>query len=146
VALIGVAASAAVTLGAAMARRDAEQQLLAIGVEFQQALRSYAGVPVGAVMPTGGRGPRSLEDLLKDPRVPGIRRHLRKLYADPLTGRNEWGVVTDSQGFIAGVYSLSQGKPIQQSGFTSQEAAFEEATTYHDWVFGLPAAMSGAPR
>ena len=67
VALIGVAASAAVTLGAAMARRDAEQQLLAIGVEFQQALRSYAGVPVGAVMPTGGRGPRSLEDLLKDP-------------------------------------------------------------------------------
>ena len=140
IALIGVAASAAVSLGATMARRDAEQQLLAIGAEFQQALRSYAGVPAGAVIPTGGRGPRSLEDLLKDPRVPGVRRHLRQLYADPLTGKTEWGLVTDNQGYIAGVYSLAEGKPIKRSGFDAQWLDFDEAESYRDWTFGLPIA------
>jgi len=137
VALISIAATAAVSLGATMARRDAERELLAIGVEFQQALRSYAGVPVGAVTPTSGHGPRTLEDLLKDPRVPGIRRHLRQLYADPLTGKSEWGLVRDAQGRIAGVHSLAEGTPIRQSGFEPQLTAFENAESYRQWVFGL---------
>jgi type II secretory pathway pseudopilin PulG len=135
VALIGVAAGAAVSLGATMARRHAEQQLLAVGAEFQQALRSYAGVSVGAVMPPGARGPRSLNDLLKDPRVPGVRRHLRQLYADPLTGKSEWGLLTDSQGFIAGVYSLAEGTPMKRSGFAPEWSAFDEAASYRQWVF-----------
>lgn len=137
VALISIAATAAVGLGATMARRDAERELLAIGAEFQQALRSYAGVPVGAVPPTMGQGPRALEDLLKDPRVPGIRRHLRQLYADPLTGKREWGLVMDAQGRIAGVHSLAEGKPIRQAGFEPQLAALENAESYRQWVFGL---------
>ncbi len=135
IAILGIASSAAVTLGAQMGRRDAEQQLMAIGAEFQQALRGYAGVPLGA------RGPRSLEELLKDPRVPGIRRHLRQLYADPLTGKAEWGLVTDSQGFIVGIHSLADGTPIKQNGFDPAQAGFEEARSYRDWVFGLPGAV-----
>ena len=137
IALIGLAASAALSVGATMARRDAEQQLLAIGGEFQQALRSYAGVPVGAMAPVVGRGPRSLEDLLKDPRVPGVRRHLRQVYADPLTGNNEWGLVVDNQGFITGVHSLAQGMPIRQTGFEAPWAGFEDAHGYGQWVFGF---------
>jgi type II secretory pathway pseudopilin PulG len=138
VALISIAATAAVTLGVVMARRDAERELLAIGAEFQQALRSYAGVPAGAATPISGRGPRSLEDLLKDPRVPGTRRHLRQLYADPLTGKTEWGLVLDAQGRVAGVHSLASGKPIRQAGFEPQFAALESADSYQQWVFGLP--------
>ncbi|ROZ79738.1 type II secretion system protein [Ramlibacter sp. WS9] len=141
VALISIAATAAVSLGATMARRDAERELLAIGAEFQQALRSYAGVPAGAVTPTMGQGPRTLDDLLKDPRVPGIRRHLRQLYADPLTGKSEWGLVLDAQGRIAGVHSLAEGKPIRQLGFGPQFAALENADTYRQWVFGLAGAV-----
>jgi type II secretory pathway pseudopilin PulG len=136
VALIGLAAAAAVNLGATMARRDAELQLLAVGAEFRQALHGYAGVPVGTAS-TAARGPRSLEDLLKDPRVPGLRRHLRQVYADPMTGRNEWGLMRDGQGFITGVYSLADGKPIKQSGFDPGWAAFEGSPGYADWVFGL---------
>jgi type II secretory pathway pseudopilin PulG len=148
VALISIAATAAVTLGATMARRDAERELLAIGAEFQQALRSYTGVPVAAAAATVGQGPRTLEDLLKDPRVPGIRRHLRQLYADPLTGKSEWGLILDAQGRIAGVHSLAQGKPIRRTGFEPQFAALENAETYGQWVFGLPAAVQagGAAR
>jgi type II secretory pathway pseudopilin PulG len=137
IALIGLAASAALSVGATVARRDAEQQLLAIGAEFQQALRSYAGVPVGAVAPSVGRGPRSLEDLVRDPRAPGVRRHLRQVYADPLTGKNEWGLIVDSQGFITGVHSLAHGMPIKQSGFDAPWAGFEDAQGYGQWVFGL---------
>jgi type II secretory pathway pseudopilin PulG len=138
IALISIAATTAVSLGATMARRDAELQLLAIGAEFQRALNSYAGVPLGAAAPVmPGRGPKSLEDLLQDSRAPGVRRHLRQVYADPLTGKSEWGLVKDSQGTITGVYSLAQGTPIKRSGFDAPWAGFEEAQGYGQWVFGF---------
>jgi type II secretory pathway pseudopilin PulG len=144
IALISIAATTAVSLGATIARRDAELQLLAIGADIQGALNSYAGVPPAAnapVMP--GRGPRSLEDLLKDPRAPGVRRHLRQLYADPLTGKSEWGLVKDSLGSITGVYSLAEGTPIKRSGFEAQRTGFDEASGYEQWVFGF--AQAGVP-
>lgn len=140
IALLGLLASASLSLGAAMARRDAERQLLAIGLEFQQALRSYAGVPPSATLPVAGRGPRTLEELLKDPRVPGTRRHLRQIYADPLTGRTDWGLVRDAQGHILGIHSMAQGLPIQRTAFEPTLASFEDAGSYHQWVFGLPMA------
>lgn len=138
IALLGIAASTSLSLGAAMARRDAERQLLAVGSEFQQALRSYAGVPVAAASAPASRGPQTLDDLLKDPRVAGTRRHLRQLYPDPLTGRAEWGIVRDAQGHILGIHSLADGRPLQRTGFDPQFAALEEAESYAHWVFGLP--------
>ncbi|HEY8357533.1 MAG TPA: type II secretion system protein [Ramlibacter sp.] len=149
VAVIGVAASSAVVLGTSMARRDAEQQLLAIGEEFQRALQTYAGLPPGvaargAGMP-GARGPRTLDDLLKDPRAPGIRRHLRQVYADPLTGRQEWGIVRDPDGHILGIHSLAPGRPIKRTEWPPQWAHFEEQESYAGWVFGVtaPARVPG---
>ena len=133
IAVIGLTASASLSLGANMARRDAEQQLLAIGLEFQAALRSYSG--------GSGQGPRELEDLLKDPRSLGIRRHLRQIYADPLTGQAEWGTVKDAAGTVIGVYSRAEGQPIRQTGFEPALASFGEADSYAQWVFGLPAAQ-----
>ena len=144
-AVIAVAATASVNLGAAMTRRQAERELLAIGMEFRQALHSYAGLPAGTGAPPGARGPRSLDDLLRDPRAPGVRRHLRKLYADPLTGKAEWGLVTDPQGFITGVHSLAEGRPIQRTGFAPVLASFEEAGDYRQWVFGLQAPALVTP-
>jgi type II secretory pathway pseudopilin PulG len=141
VTVIGVAASSAVVLGASLARRDAEQQLLAIGEEFQRALQTYAGLPAGAAagvaaMP-GVHGPRTLDDLLKDPRSPGVRRHLRQLYADPLTGKQEWGMVRDADGHILGIYSLAPGRPIKRTEWPPQWAHFEEQESYAGWVFGV---------
>lgn len=140
IAVVGIAAAGAVSLGATVARRDAEQQLLAIGAEFERALVSYAGLPPGTAAssaPAGVRGPRELDDLLKDSRVPGVKRHLRKLYADPLTGKAEWGVVRDSQGFITGVHSLAEGRPIKRSDWPVAWAHFEEQESYGRWVFGF---------
>jgi hypothetical protein len=87
-----------------------------------------------AVRVAGG-GPRQLEDLLVDRRAGGVRRHLRKIYADPLTGRLEWGLVKHPDGSIAGVFSLAPGTPIKQGGFDAHRAAFESAKRYSDWTF-----------
>jgi hypothetical protein len=140
VAVVGAGSAFSVSIGTSLARREAERQLLDAGLAFQVALRSYAGP--GA---TRG-GPASLDDLLKDPRAPGLRRHLRRIPHDPLTGRAEWGVVRDAQGGIVGVYSLASTRPIQQDNFPAVLQGFEGADAYRQWVFGLPAAAASGRR
>lgn len=139
IAVLGIVAGNTVSLGSQISRRDAEQSLLVIGGEFEAALRSYAGIG-NALNAPNARGPRALEDLLKDPRSALVRRHLRQIYADPLTGKAEWGLVKDASGAIVGVYSLAEGLPIKRSSFEARQAHFEEALTYQAWIFGLPEA------
>ena len=115
-----------------MQRRVAEEELLAVGSEFRLALISYSNAtPVGQPV-----APQSLQDLLKDPRYPNIRRHLRKLYFDPLTGKQQWGTVMsiDGKGII-GIYSLSTATPIKIGNFEMEFQNFEGKTSYADWVF-----------
>jgi type II secretory pathway pseudopilin PulG len=87
--------------------------------------------------------PASLEALLKDERFPGIRRHLRKVFVDPMTGKAEWGLVQVS-GRIVGIHSLSTAVPIKQAGFEGDEQAFTGAQSYAEWIFG-PLAQMSAP-
>jgi type II secretory pathway pseudopilin PulG len=138
IAVIGVAAAATLQLGSLMQRRAAEEELLAIGTEFRAALISYANAtPVG--QPST---PPTLQALLKDPRYPNIRRHLRKLYFDPLTGKQEWGTVMSIDGKgIAGIYSLSTARPIKIGNFDAQFLNFADKTSYADWVFTPIAAV-----
>jgi type II secretory pathway pseudopilin PulG len=132
VAIIAVAAAAALQIGAVAQRRAAEDELLGIGLEFKAAIRSYfETTPVG--MPTGA--PRRLEDLLRDPRFPGVKRHLRKIYSDPLTGSNDWGIVRSDDGGILGVYSKAQGVPIRQENFPDEFFHFKHGQSYKRWVF-----------
>ncbi len=146
VAISAWAASAALQLGALAGRRDAERALLAAGFELEQALYSYAGVPwPNGAPPTDPqtlrwRGPREMDELLRDPRVAGVRRHLRRLRSDPMTGQLQWGILRDHSNHIVGFYSLAHGRPIQQTAFDPPRAHFESADSYQRWVFGLPVA------
>jgi len=88
--------------------------------------------------------PASLEDLLKDERFPGIRRHLRKVFVDPMTGKAEWGLVQVS-GRIVGIHSLSTAVPIKQAGFEGDEQAFTGAQSHAEWIFGPLAQMPVPP-
>lgn len=136
-AVVGVAASASLNQGTAMTRRDTEAQLLSIGTEFERALESYA-----AASPPGGlRGPMALEELLRDPRMPGLHRHLRALRPDPLSGKSDWGLRRGFAGEIIGVYSLADGQPIRRQGFGTGRAHFDDAQRYSDWVFAARAGM-----
>ena len=140
VASIGLLSASSLSIGSQVTRRDAERELLAIGAEFEQALKSYAGVSETTGSLARGIGPRSLQDLIKDPRFPGLKRHLRQIYADPLTGRVQWGLVIAPGGFIVGIYSSAEGIPIRRTGFEPGQVSFENAESYAGWMFGLPNA------
>ena len=133
-AVIGVTSAASISLGAAMTRRASEEELLAIGAEYERALVSYQM----ATPPGQPRRPKSFADLLRDPRYPTVKRHLRKVYGDPLTGLDSWGVVRGPDGTIAWIHSLADGSPSKQAGFTDRWETFNDAKTYADWRFGLP--------
>ncbi len=113
-------------------RRDKEAELLFIGGEFQRALAGYAKFGSS----TADRYPNQLEDLVKDPRFPGVRRFLRKIYVDPMTNSTDWAVVRPPEGGgIVGVHSKSEKEPIKQSNFAALQKDFEGKTKYSEWVF-----------
>ncbi|GAB7524991.1 hypothetical protein [Paraburkholderia sp. 2C] len=120
----------------------AEKELLAIGAEFQRALQSYSSAtPIG--QPTQ---PRTLEELLRDPRYPNVVRHLRKVYEDPMTGKADWVLVMSPDGqTIVGIHSASHAHPIQISHFPVAFQGFANRKSYTDWVFvaRFPALTQG---
>ncbi len=108
-------------------QREKERELLFVGNQFRQAIWHYHR--------DGKAYPLSLEDLLKDPRQPNIKRYLRKIYHDPITQGTEWGLVLNDRGEIIGVHSLSETQPIKVAGFFLANKDFEDATKYSDWIF-----------
>lgn len=118
-------------------KRDKEEELLFVGNEIRRAIGMYVA--------NAASYPQSLEDLLKDPGFPGVRRYLRKIYRDPITGRAEWGLVKPDGNSIIGVYSLSDAEPLKQSGFSLADQSFAAKTKYSEWVFVSRGAQGGAP-
>lgn len=130
VALISATLGAAGVVWHTAKQREKERDLLFIGHEFRQAIGHYYNAS-GRVK----QYPQSLEDLLRDPRTPGVQRYLRKLYNDPVTGKAEWGLVKGAGDRIIGVYSLSDEKPIKQNNFGIADKDFEGAEKYSQWRF-----------
>jgi type II secretory pathway pseudopilin PulG len=112
------------------ARRDKEADLLFVGNQYRQAIARYYNSTPGGIK----RYPHTLDELLKDPRQPSTQRYLRKLYPDPL-GSTEWGIVKAPDGGVAGVYSLSEERPLKSGNFKLRDAGFENAQRYADWKF-----------
>lgn len=142
VAVMGLVAAQALQVGAQASRRDAEEELLHVGGIWRRALRSWVDATPGRT----ALGPRSLDELLRDPRAPGVRRHLRQVPHDPLTGRLEWGLQRSPDGQITGVHSLAEGVPIKRQGFAAEWSGFADAKSYTVWVFGnqIPVSPSSA--
>ena len=131
VATLGAGLAATGEIWAQSRQREAEEELLFVGDQIRQAIALYYHRTPGAAK----QYPQTLDDLLHDDRFPTPQRHLRKAYADPLTGKREWGLVKTADGRIAGVYSLSGRLPLKLSGFSLADRAFEGATHYSDWRF-----------
>ena len=113
-------------------QREREAELLFIGNQFRQALASYQR----ASPPDAPRQPRALEELVQDRRNPVPQHHLRKLYADPMTGTTDWGLVKVADR-IVGVHSLSRGHPLK-TFFAQGEGDLAHASAYDQWVFLVP--------
>ena len=142
VTVIGMVGAASLKIGSLMQRAAAEEELLFIGAAFSDALRSYAA----ATPPGQPQQPPTLQELLKDPRFPGTRRHLRKMFVDPITGKAEWGVmyIGDKQG-VLGVYSLSNAAPLKVGNFDARFLNMENKTRLSDWKFTL-STLTMAPQ
>ncbi|MBI3902537.1 MAG: type II secretion system protein [Nitrosomonadales bacterium] len=126
-------------------QREKEQELLFIGHQFRSAIEAYSqNDPRGKQVQTY---PMYLEDMLVDPRYPNAHRYLRKIYIDPMTGKNEWGLLKNSNGGIYGVYSLSEDVPIKSDNFDMADAGFSGAKQYSSWTFTYsPSVPDGTVR
>lgn len=142
-AIMGAVGAASVQLGSAIARREAEASLLDIGQEFAVALERYR-----EMTPSGqAEEPTELSGLIRDNRFPGVVRHLRKIYADPLTGNTQWGIVRGEDGRgIVGIYSLAQGRPIRTGNFSGELQGLSGSESYQQWVFSAELAEAGKRR
>jgi type II secretory pathway pseudopilin PulG len=147
-AVMGLALAATGDIWSQSRQRDREIDLLFAGNEIRTAISQYYERTPGG----GKQYPATLEDLLQDKRYPTVQRHLRKVYADPMTGKAEWGLIAAPTGGIMGVYSLSAHRPIKRAGFWGADAVFEGADSYAGWQFAYvpkalqaPAAAPAAP-
>lgn len=112
-------------------QREREHELMKVGEAYRLAIGRYYNQTPGIVK----EYPPSLEALLKDERFPTPRRHIRKLYIDPITQREGWGILEAPSGGVMGIYSLSDKVPFKTKGFRPQYQYLENKKNYGEWYF-----------
>jgi len=138
VAITGAALAALGQAWTTAVQREKERELEFRGQEIANAIQSYRlASPAQEGQPP--RYPRSLDELLVDARGIKPRHHLRRLYADPLTGKPDWVLIPDPANPLAfhGLRSSSDRplmRRIRPDGTPLLKAS--------DWVF---LAQDGAP-
>lgn len=126
--VMSLQAMTAVPLASTQAQREREAELLFRGQAYRDAIESYY-----RALPGAPQYPRSLDDLVRDPRFP-LRRHLRTTYTDPVSNE-DWLLIRAPDGGIAGVASASQQTPLKTGNFPAGLEVFEAAAVYRDWQF-----------
>ncbi|CAM3143548.1 type II secretion system protein [Janthinobacterium lividum] len=117
-------------------QREREEELIQIGQAYVRAIGTYYAQAPG----TAKGYPPALQDLVEDRRFVGVRRHLRKIYLDPVGKGAEWGLVKAADGGIAGVYSLSEKATLRRQPLLLPGAAPVIGGRYADWKFVYMAA------
>jgi type II secretory pathway pseudopilin PulG len=135
---VGIVAEAAHLSTARALRADREAELLFRGKAYQSAIASFHRA--------NGWFPRTLEDLVKDPRSQ-TRRHIRALYRDPMSKdeKGEWRLIRASDGGIAGVASANAEEPLKQANFAPEFERFTGAKAYSEWIFEYVPAPQQKP-
>ncbi len=130
IAVLGTTFGAAGTIWQQTRQREKERELLFVGLQYRHAIQAY--YEQSGFAPAY---PHTLEALLRDERAPGIKRHLRRPYRDPLTNSEQWGLVLTPSGRIMGVYSLAQGRPIMRANFPAELGWTGGKPGYAEWQF-----------
>lgn len=130
VVVIGISIAITAEVWSNVVKREREEELLFRGAEMRDAIKSYYYSSPGARV-----FPRELNQLIKDPRFPGVRRHLRKIYDDPMTGKPDWEAIKAPDGAIKGVRSLSGAEPLKKENFPSGFEDFIGKSKYSEWEF-----------
>lgn len=131
VAVMGVGLASMGELWQTVSQREREKDLLLAGREIRKAIGRYYTASAGGWQ----RYPASLDDLLKDNRFPGLRRHLRRIPLDPMTGKSDWETIPAPGGGVMGVHSRSKDEAMKVAGFDPGEEGFEGKKAYSEWRF-----------
>ena len=146
IAVIGLGLAATGAISHTLQQREKERELLFIGDQFRRAIALYYERSPGGLK----QYPKKLEDLLGDNRYPTAQRYLRRIYADPLTGKKQWGLIELPGIGITGVHSLSEVQPLKTANFSAPYQTFRSAKKYSDWKFvyvpGQAASPSAVPQ
>ena len=120
--LIGIATTALTPMWSTMVRRDKEAELLFRLGEYRRAIARYRQ--------DHGRYPARLEDLLEDKTQRQVRRYLRRIYRDPMTGKADWKLdyIVDKAGAFAGIRDLHSQS--EAEGFMNIAG---KGNRYSDW-------------
>ena len=131
--LVGIFAGVANVATSRIIQVDREEELMFRGMAYRNAIQRYYAV--------AKRYPRSLDELLKDPRF-AHRPYLRMRYPDPMTGGmgqgrdiGGWQLVRAADGGIAGVASQSRQEPLKKANFPPGFEKFDGAKSYAEWIF-----------
>ncbi|MBB5368336.1 MULTISPECIES: type II secretion system protein [unclassified Janthinobacterium] len=135
-AMFGIGLAAVGVSWSAATQREREEELIQIGQAYVRAIGDYYAQAPGSVKTY----PPTLQDLVEDRRFVGVRRHLRKVYLDPVGKGAQWGLVKAADGGIAGVYSLNEGVPLRRQPLLLPGAAPVMGARYADWKFVYVAA------
>jgi len=127
----GLAAGMTGSTWKTVVQRAKEKDLLWCGDQYRRAIESF--------YQTKHKGPQAdypsnFEDLVKDPRFLHTVRHIRKIYKEPMTGK-DWIALKDPSGKIIGVRSSSHLEPFKKDDFSKEYETFKEAKKYSDWEF-----------
>lgn len=123
-----------------MQQRNKERELLLIGEQFRVAISQYYEKSPGSVK----KYPPTLNDLLKDERQLATQRYLRKIFIDPMTRTNKWGLVQAPEGGIMGVHSLSESRPLKTGNFSETSSELGGKAKYSEWLFVYRPTQLGA--
>jgi hypothetical protein len=130
--LIGLSMTVAAKQWKTMVQRELEADLMAKGIEIQNALALYSATMKAGRVTQAEVYPQSLADLTRLPKP-----FLRKAYTDPMAHR-DWEYLRGPTGGIMGVRSSSRAKPFKKTDFPQVVRHFEGRASYHDWVFQHP--------
>jgi type II secretory pathway pseudopilin PulG len=127
--VMGIALSGAGQVWSTIAKKEKEAELLFRGNEFIKAIGMFHNSTPGVKV-----YPRDLQSLLADPRFPVIKRYLRKIYNDPMTGKPDWELIKIQDGSIIGIKSRSDERPLKKN-FSQEFKGFEGKLKYSEWEF-----------
>jgi type II secretory pathway pseudopilin PulG len=123
IAVIGVATAALAQLWSVQVQREKEEELLFRLGEFRRAIQTYRT--------DHNRLPKELGDLLQDRSRLQVRRYLRRIYTDPMTGKADWQLklVVDRTGAVSGIQDVSS----RSTRKPFRHLAGKQADSYKDW-------------
>lgn len=123
-------------------QREKEKELLFIGDQFRKAIMAYYNNPITGIQ----QYPERLEDLLEDKRGPVPIRHLRKIYIDPMTLTNEWGLIIEEPPQAAAPQTGIQGAAGGLAGSNAGPGAGPNPVAMTKGIAGVHSLSMRTPR